>query len=342
MMESSPIDDEGDAPLFEHHRLLVDPGQSLLRIDRYLTDRVGKSSRNKIQEAIRHGNVLVNGETVKPNYRVRPGNQVTIYLPYERFDSEILPEDIPLDVVFEDSSLLVIHKPPGLVVHPGHGNWTGTLVNALAFRYQHLPDVNGQEKPGLVHRIDKDTSGLLLIAKTEAAMTYLARQFFDHSVERSYQALVWGNVEQDEGTVTGNIGRSPSDRKLYSVFTDGTQGKHAVTHYKVLERFRYVTLTECRLETGRTHQIRVHMKHLGHPLFSDAQYGGDKILRGEKTSKYKAFIENCFQTMPRQALHAKTLGFTHPISKERLRFSSELPADFSNVLERWRAYVQHN
>ncbi|TFV92012.1 RluA family pseudouridine synthase [Algoriphagus kandeliae] len=333
--------DEEDVALYEHHRIAVDKGQSLIRIDKFLTEKVANATRNKVQQAIDNGFVLVNGLPTKSNYKVKPLDDIRVMLPKEPRDTEVIPENIPLDIVYEDQHLLVVNKPAGMVVHPAHGNWTGTLVNALVYHFQQLPEMKGNTgRPGLVHRIDKDTSGLLVIAKTEEAMTGLAAQFYHHTIERTYWALVWGDFEENEGTVNGHVGRSAKDRKVMDVYPDGSQGKHAVTHWKVLKHLRYVSLIECRLETGRTHQIRAHMKFLGHPLFSDAMYGGDKIRKGTQFSKYKSFVENCFQLMPRQALHAKSLGFIHPITKKKLFFESDLPDDFRQVLSRWENYVQ--
>ncbi|MBT31554.1 MAG: RNA pseudouridine synthase [Thalassobius sp.] len=335
-------EDEELQELYEHQRFVVDAKQGLLRIDRFLIERLKNTSRNKIQDGIKKGYVKVNDEEVKTNYKIRPADVVTISFPKPKIETEIIPQDIPLNVVYEDDHLMVINKEAGMVVHPAHGNWDGTLVNALVHRFQNLPTSrNGEVKPGLVHRIDKDTSGLMVIAKTEPVMTHLAKQFFDHSIERTYYAVVWGEPKEDNGTVIGHVGRSLKDRRVYTVFPDGEYGKHAVTHYEVLRRLRYVSLVKCNLETGRTHQIRVHMKHIGHNLFNDERYGGDKILKGEKFSKYKAFVENCFKIIPRQALHAKSLGFVHPITKEELRFESELPQDFQDLLDKWEHYVQY-
>jgi 23S rRNA pseudouridine1911/1915/1917 synthase len=328
-----------DEELFEHHRFVADKGQSLLRVDKFLMHLIANATRNKIQKAAEDGNIWVNDIPVKSNYRVKPLDVVRVMLSHPPFENLILPENIPLDIVFEDDSLLVINKPPGLVVHPGHGNYTGTLVNALAFHFENLPK-NSSERPGLVHRIDKNTSGLLVIAKTEQAMTHLAKQFEDKTTEREYIALVWGNVKEDEGTIEGNIARHVKDRMQMAVFPDGETGKHAVTHYKVLERFGYVTLVSCNLETGRTHQIRVHMKYIGHTLFNDERYGGNLILKGTTFTKYKQFIDNCFKTLPRQALHAKTLGFVHPITKEYMRFDTEIPQDMKDCIEKWRNYAK--
>lgn len=329
--------------LYEHHRLVADPKQSLLRIDKFLMDRLPNVSRNKVQKAIRDGFVKVNEEEIKPNYKVRPGDEISIALPEPPRDTDIVPEDIPLHIVYEDHEVLVVDKEAGMVVHPAYQNWSGTLVNALVWHFKHLPEMEGNEgRPGLVHRIDKDTSGLLVIAKTERAMTALARQFFDHSIERRYTALVWGDLKEDEGTINVPLGRSLKDRRVVDAFPEGEYGRHAITHYKVLKRLRYVTLIECRLETGRTHQIRAHMKYLGHPLFNDATYGGDQMLKGTATSKFKAFVQNAFKLLPRQALHARSLGFVHPASKEFMHFESPLPADFEALIQKWEHYVQYN
>jgi 23S rRNA pseudouridine1911/1915/1917 synthase len=328
---------EPEEELFEHYRFDVPKGQALLRIDKYLMLLVPNATRNKIQNAATAGDIYVNDVPVKSNYKVKPLDVVRILLAHPPFENRVDPEDIPLDIVYEDDSLLLINKPPGLVVHPGHGNYTGTLVNALAFHFQNLP-LNSSERPGLVHRIDKNTSGLLVIAKTEDAMSHLAKQFEDKTSEREYIALVWGNVKEEEGTIEGNIARHVKDRMQMAVFPDGDQGKHAVTHYKVLERFGYVTLVSCKLETGRTHQIRVHMKYIGHTLFNDERYGGDLVLKGTTFTKYKQFIDNCFKTLPRQALHAKTLGFTHPVTKQFMQFDTELPQDMQDCIEKWRNY----
>jgi 23S rRNA pseudouridine1911/1915/1917 synthase len=325
--------------LFEHHRFVSPKGQSLLRVDKFLMQLIENATRNKIQKAAEDGNIWVNDVPVKSNYRVKPFDVVRVMLAHPPFENHILPEDIPLNIVYEDDALLVINKPAGFVVHPGHGNYTGTLVNALAFHFDHLP-MNSSERPGLVHRIDKDTTGLLVVAKTEAAMTHLAKQFEDKTSEREYIALVWGNVKEDEGTIEGHIARHVKDRMQMAVFPEGDVGKHAVTHYKVLERFGYVTLVSCKLETGRTHQIRVHMKYIGHTLFNDARYGGDIILKGTTFTKYKQFIDNCFKTLPRQALHAKTLGFEHPTTKQFISFDTELPQDMQECIEKWRTYAK--
>ena len=334
--------DEQDevAGQFEHYRFIADPGQSFLRVDKFLSNRIEGTSRNRIQTAADAGSILVNGNPVKSNYRVKPYDEVTVVMDYPRRELKIIPENIPLDIVYEDDELLVINKPPGLVVHPGHGNYSGTLVNALAYRYKDLPLYNASDpRPGLVHRIDKNTSGLLLVAKTEQAKLNLALQFFNKTTKRQYRALVWGNLAEEEGTIEGNIGRSPKDRQVFTVFADAKMGKPAVTHYRVIERLGYVNLVECVLETGRTHQIRVHMKHIGHPLFNDDVYGGDKILKGTTFAKYRQFVDNCFALLPRQALHAKTLGFVHPVTREEMLFDSEMPADMQQVIEKWRGYV---
>jgi 23S rRNA pseudouridine1911/1915/1917 synthase len=331
---------EPEEELFEHYRFDVPKGQALLRIDKYLMLMVPNATRNKIQNAASNGDIYVNDVTVKSNYKVKPGDVIRIMLSHPPFENRVDPEDIPLDIVYEDDALLLINKPPNFVVHPGHGNYTGTLVNALAFHFQNLP-MNSSERPGLVHRIDKDTSGLLVIAKTEAAMTHLAKQFEDKTSEREYIALVWGNVKDDEGTIEGNIARHVKDRMQMAVFADPEIGKHAVTHYKVIERLGYVTLISCKLETGRTHQIRVHMKHIGHTLFNDERYGGNLILKGTTFTKYKQFVDNCFKVLPRQALHAKTLGFNHPTTNEFMRFDTELPQDMKDVIEKWRNYSKN-
>ena len=329
--------EELEDELFEHFRFDVPKGQLLLRIDKFLMNLIPNATRNKIQNAATAGDIYVNDLPVKSNYKVKPLDVVRIMLSHPPFENRVDPENIPLDIVYEDDALLLINKPPGLVVHPGHGNYTGTLVNALAFHFKNLPK-NSSDRPGLVHRIDKDTSGLLVIAKTEAAMTHLAKQFENKTSEREYIAMVWGTVKEEEGTIEGNIARHLKDRMQMAVFADPEIGKPAVTHYKVLERFGYVTLVSCILETGRTHQIRVHMKHIGHPLFNDARYGGDLILKGTTFTKYKQFIDNCFKILPRQALHAKTLGFVHPTTGEMMRFDTELPQDMQDCIEKWRNY----
>ena len=338
MEDELPEDDE----LYEHHRIVVDNGQSLLRIDRFLMDRLQNATRTKIQAAIESESVRVNGNLTKASYKIKPSDVITVSLPHPPRDTDILPENIPLSIVFEDDDLLVLNKPAGMVVHPAHGNWDGTLVNGLVYHFQNLPTTrNGAIRPGLVHRIDKDTSGLMVIAKTEFAMTHLARQFFEHTIERTYNALVWGIPAPAVGTITGYIGRSLKDRKVQTIYDDETKGKWAVTHYKTLEELRYVALLQCNLETGRTHQIRAHLKHIGHPLFNDAMYDGDRILRGNPVGQYKAFVANAFKLLPRQALHAKSLGFTHPRTKEWLQFDSDLPDDFQAALEKWQKLIEN-
>ena len=327
--------------LFEHHKFTAAKGQEPLRVDKFLMNFIENATRNKIQQAAKQGHIWVNGAKVKQNYKVKAGDEVKVLFEHPPYEFLLTPEDIPLDIVYEDETLLVVNKPAGMVVHPGHGNYSGTLINALVYHLDNLPN-NSSERPGLVHRIDKDTSGLLVIAKTEEAMTHLAQQFFEKSSEREYLALVWGNVAEDEGTVEGHIGRNPKNRLQMVVFPEGDDGKEAVTHYKVLERFGYVTLVSCKLETGRTHQIRVHMKYIGHTLFNDERYGGDKILKGTTFTKYKQFVENAFKILPRQALHAKTLGFEHPVTGKFMRFDSELPEDMVNCIEKWRGYAKHN
>jgi 23S rRNA pseudouridine1911/1915/1917 synthase len=327
---------------FEHYRFVADQGQGLLRIDKFLVNRMEGTSRNRIQAAAEGGSIFVNGAPVKSNYRVKPGEEVTIMLDYPRRELKIIPEDIPLNIIFEDDELMIINKPAGLVVHPGHGNYSGTLVNGLVFKYQNLELYGGNDpRPGLVHRIDKNTSGLLVVAKTELAKLNLALQFFNKTTKRKYVALVWGNLASDEGTIEGNIGRSPRNRQVFTVFPDGENGKPAITHYRVKERLGYVNLVECVLETGRTHQIRVHMKHIGHPLFNDDVYGGDKILKGTTFAKYKLFVENCFSMIPGQALHAKILGFVHPVTKQEMLFDSELPENLGQLVEKWRNYISN-
>lgn len=330
-----------DGQLYEHFRVVADKGQSLLRVDKFLFDHLEHASRNRIQMAADAGMVMANGKPVKSNYRVKPLDIITVMMDRPRYSTEIVPEDIPLDIVYEDDALLVVNKPAGLVVHPGCGNFNGTLVNALAWHLRDNPDYDpNSPQVGLVHRIDKDTSGLLVVAKTPDAKTHLGNQFFNKTTQRAYQALVWGIPEPSEGTVESQIIRDPKDRLRMTVSFDPDEGKHAVTHYSILERFGYTTLVECRLETGRTHQIRVHMKHIGHPLFSDARYGGDQILKGTTFSRYHQFVEDCFRICPRQALHARTLGFEHPITGEHMFFTSELPEDMAELLARWRHYAE--
>lgn len=336
---NQPVDDENE-DLYEHYKFRADPGQEVIRIDKFLLNRMPNTSRNKIQIASKNGNVRVQNLPVKQNYKVKPGDEVTIVLPYPIRELELIPENIPINIIYEDNDCIVLNKPSDMVVHPGYGNYRGTLVNALVYHFNNLPEnqTDYYGRPGLVHRLDKHTTGLLVIAKTELALSHLAQQFHDRTAHRTYWALVWGNVEDNSGTITGNLGRSLKNRKLVTVFPNGDYGKHAVTHYKVLERFGYVTLIECKLETGRTHQIRVHLKYIGHPLFNDIEYGGDRILKGTTFSKYKQFVENCFLQIPGQALHAKTLGFTHPSSKKVLSFDSQIPTGFQTIIEKWRKY----
>ncbi|MEO9805713.1 MAG: RluA family pseudouridine synthase [Reichenbachiella sp.] len=337
-MQEEPLEEE----LYEHHRIVADPKQEILRLDKFLMDRLPNVTRNKLQAGIKDGFIKVNDEEIKPNYKVHPGDVVIVALPEPPKDTDIIPEDIKLNIAYEDDDLLVVNKEPGMVVHPAYQNWSGTLVNALAFHFKNLPTMpNNDGRPGLVHRIDKDTSGLLVIAKSEKAMTSLAKQFFDHSIERTYLALVWGEPNEDSGTIDVNLGRSLKDRRVTAAFPEGDLGRRAVTHYEVIKRLRYVSLIKCNLETGRTHQIRAHMKHIGHPLFNDVTYGGDKIIKGTTFTKYKQFVENCFKLIPRQALHAKSLGFIHPTTEKFVQFDSELPQDLQDVIEKWEHYVNH-
>ncbi len=337
--DNQEIDSEQD-DLYEHYKFTASTGQEPLRVDKFLMNFIENATRNKIQQAIKAGNVLVNEAVVKSNHKIKPFDVVRVVLAHPPHENLLVAEDIPIDIVYEDNEVMVVNKPAGMVVHPGHGNYSGTLVNGLIYHIENLP-TNSNERPGLVHRIDKDTSGLLVVAKTEFAMSHLANQFFDRTTERLYHALVWGNVEQEEGTIEGHIGRSLKNRLQMSVFPDGAFGKSAITHYKVLERFNYVTLVQCKLETGRTHQIRAHFKHIGHTLFNDERYGGNAILKGTTFTKYKQFVDNCFKLLPRQALHAKTLGFIHPITKKKLQFNSELPEDMQLAIEKWRSYTVH-
>ena len=327
---------------FEHFRFEVDKKQSLLRIDKYLSNRIENISRNRIQNAAKAGNILVNGAAEKPSYKVKPCDIISIVLPHPPREIELIPQNIPINIVFEDDDIIVVNKDPDMVVHPGHGNYTGTLINALMYHLKDLPLFQqGEIRPGLVHRIDKGTSGILVIAKTELALNRLAKQFFDRTTNRTYVALVWGNLDEPEGTVTGNIGRSVRDRLKMQVFPEGEQGKTAITHYRLIEKLGYVNLIECRLETGRTHQIRVHMEYIGHPIFNDDRYGGNKILKGTTFSKYKQFVENCFKLMPRPALHAKSLGFNHPVTRKPMFFDSELASDMQAVVDKWRGYTSN-
>ena len=331
----------GENKEFEHYKFIADKGQNPLRVDRFLMNFVEFATRNKIQQSVKAGNVRVNDKVVKSNHKVKGGDVVTIVLDYPKETNELLPQDIPIIINYEDDDLLIVNKEAGMVVHPGFGNYDGTLVNALAFHFQNLPNMGEEERPGLVHRIDKNTSGILVVAKTERAMTILAKKFEDRDLNRKYIALVWGDVKEDEGTITGNIGRSLKNRKVMDVFPDGEYGKHAVSHYKVLERFGYTTLVECKLETGRTHQIRAHFKSIGHTLFNDEEYGGDAILKGTTFTKYKQFVQNCFKICTRQALHAKSLGFEHPTTKKEVFFDSDLADDMQELIEKWRKYATH-
>ena len=332
------LEDDETAQLYEHYRVVADKGQKLLRVDKFLLTQLSGTSRNRVQRAADAGFIMANGRPVKRSYKVKPEDVIQVMLDRPHYENKILPEEIPLDIVYEDDDLIVINKPAGMVVHPGFGNWNGTLLNAIAWHLKDLPqyDINDPEI-GLVHRIDKDTSGLLVVAKTATAKTHLGLQFFNKTTKREYNALVWGNFTEDEGRIEGNIGRDPKDRMRMAVFPpDSEVGKHAVTHYYILERFGYTTLVKCVLETGRTHQIRAHMRHIGHPLFSDERYGGDQVLKGTNSAKYKQFIENCFKLCPRQVLHAKTLGFVHPRTGKEMMFDSPLPEDITALLEKWR------
>ncbi len=337
MTEETDLPDE-EKEFFEHHRFVADPRQSLLRIDKFVTDRITNVSRSKIQSAADANAILVNNKPVKSSYKVKPCDVISIVMPHPPHEFELIAEDIPLNIVYEDEALIIINKEAGMVVHPGHGNYTGTMLNALLYYFR--ADANAH--PYLVHRIDKDTSGILVVAKTEVSQASLAKYFFDHDIERKYWALVWGDFDTDQGTIVGNIGRNFRNRLMMDVFPDESQGRHAVTHYQVMERFRYVTLIECQLETGRTHQIRAHMRHIGHNLFNDALYGGNAVLKGTTFTKYKQFVTNCFQIIPRQALHAKSLGFIHPTTKQKLFFDSELPNDMQQVILKWRNYINTN
>ena len=333
-------DEEEQRELFEHFHIDVDKGQTMIRIDKFISNKIQNISRSRVQLAADADNILVNGKAVKSSYKIKPLDSISIVMAYPPRDAEVVPENIPLNIVYEDDDLLVVNKEAGMVVHPGHGNFSGTLVNALMY---HLKDVplfsTGEVRPGLVHRIDKNTSGILVVAKTEYAMNHLARQFYDRTTDRKYVALVWGDMETDEGTIDANIGRSPRDRVKMFVFPDAEEGKHAVTHWRVLQRFGYVTLVECKLETGRTHQIRVHFEHIRHPIFNDDRYGGDTIVKGTTFTKYKQFIQNCFSVCPRHALHAKSLGFIHPTTGDKMFFDTDLPNDMVQVAERWSTYT---
>ena len=326
--------------LYEHYAFIADPGQSPLRVDKFLMSRIENVTRNKIQQSAKEGSIYVNDLIVKSNYKVKGRDRVKVLFAHPPYENLLVAEDIAIDIVYEDDILVVINKPPGLVVHPGHGNYSGTLLNGLLHHFEKLPK-NLNNRPGLVHRIDKDTSGLLVVAKTEQAMTHLSKQFFDKTSERKYLALVWGDVKEDKGTIEGAIGRHPKNRLQMTVFEDNSEGKEAITHFKVLERFGYVTLIECQLETGRTHQIRAHLKFIGHTLFNDKRYGGEKILKGTSFTKYRQFVDNCFKLLPRQALHAKTLGFIHPETGEKMQYDSPIPDDFNSAIDKWRQYAQH-
>jgi len=340
---NDPAIEEEDDELYEHHRLVADKGQSLMRLDKFISQHLQNASRNKVQAGIESGAIKVNDRPTKASYKIKPGDVVTMSLAKPPRDTEIIPENIPLDIVYEDEDMLVVNKPAGMVVHPAHGNWNGTLVNALLYHFRNLPNAAGNEiRPGLVHRIDKDTSGLLVVAKSEYALNHLANQFFHHTIERTYIAVIWGEMKEEKGTIIGHIGRSVRDRKVMAVFPEGDHGKHAVTHYEVIKPLRYVSVVRCNLETGRTHQIRVHFQYKGHPLFNDAAYGGDRILRGLQGGSYKQFVENCFRILPRQALHAKSLGLEHPRTGEWLQFEIPLPDDMQQVIERWENYLHYN
>ncbi len=340
MENDNPHEESVTEGLHEHFSFTADKGQEPLRVDKYLMNRIENATRNKIQQAAKAGSIFVNDVAVKSNYKVKGGDVVRVLFTHPPYEHLLVAEDLPLDIVYEDESVIVVNKQAGMVVHPGHGNYSSTLINGLMYHFKNLPK-NQQERPGLVHRIDKDTSGLLVVAKTEHALTHLSKQFFDKTSTRKYLALVWGNVDDDEGTVEGHIRRHPKNRLQMTVYPEGEQGKEAVTHYKVVERLGYVTLIECQLETGRTHQIRVHMKHIGHTLFNDERYGGNAILKGTSFSKYKQFVDNCFKILPRQALHAKTLGFEHPVSKQWMEFDSPVPEDIAEAVVKWRNYAQH-
>jgi len=327
--------------LFEHYKFEADKGQEPLRVDKFLMNFIENASRNKIQQSAKDGYVHVNGNPVKVNYKVKGGDIVTVEYKNPPREHELIPQDIPINIIYEDDDILIVNKEAGMVVHPGFGNWEGTLVNALAFHFKNLPNMGDDTRPGLVHRIDKNTSGILIIAKNEKSMTVMGDKFANRDLNRRYLSLVWGDMKEDEGTITGHIGRSLKNRKVMDVFPDGEFGKHAVTHWKVVERLGYTTLVECKLETGRTHQIRAHFKHIGHPLFNDEEYGGDRILKGTTFTKYKQFVQNCFKICDRQALHAKSLEFLHPTTEKEMKFDSDLPEDFSILLDKWRKYATH-
>lgn len=347
-LEVDDLSADEEQSLYEHHNIKVEKGQVTMRIDKFIMIRVANTTRTKIQNACEAGFVLVNGKPVKSNYKIKPLDEISIVLTVPPRNVEVLPENIPIDITYEDDYIVLVNKKPGMVVHPAYGNYTGTLVNALAFHFENLPKTRTKlnndlylDRPGLVHRIDKNTSGIIIIAKTELAMTKLSKDFYDRTMDRKYVALCWGDIKQDSGTIIANVGRDLKNRKVMAAFPEGSEhGKHAVTHYKVIERFGYITMVECKLETGRTHQIRVHFKSIGHPLFNDNEYGGDAILKGLNTTKYKQFIQNCFELLPRQALHAKTLGITHPITGEKLFFDSDIPADMQAVIDKWRKFMK--
>jgi len=339
-MTKNNIPENENQELFEHFRFVVDAGQNPLRIDKFLVNRIENASRNKIQSTASAGNILVNNKSVKSNYKVKPNDVISIVMTFPPREIELIPQDIPINIIYEDDDIIVVNKNPGMVVHPGHGNYSGTLVNALAYHLKDLPLFkSGELRPGLVHRIDKNTSGILVVAKNEIALNKLAKQFFDHTINRKYIALVWGTFDHKQGTIIGNIGRAYKDRKRMDVFPDGEYGKHAVTHYKVLKEIGYVSVVECKLETGRTHQIRVHFEHINHPIFNDDRYSGNEIIKGTTFTKYKQFVQNCFKTIPRHALHAKSLEFIHPRTGETMFFDSELPKDMQNVIEKWNNYI---
>lgn len=339
-----PDSEQEEQELYEHHRFTADKGQDLLRIDKFLVNRIENATRTKIQHAAEAGCIHVNSKAVKSNYKVKPGDVITVLLPHPPREIELIAQDIPINILYEDDDIIIVNKEAGMVVHPGYGNYTGTLMNALVHHFQHLPvsktqKVEAELRPGLIHRIDKNTSGIIVIAKNELSMTRMAKKFFDRDIDRTYLALVWGDFKEEEGRIEGNIGRSLRDRKKMTVFPEADHGKHAVTHWKVVERLGYVTLVECKLETGRTHQIRVHMEYIGHPVFNDETYGGNKILKGTTFTKYKQFVENCFQLMPHHVLHARSLGFKHPATKKYIHFDSKPPANFQKLLEKWRNYA---
>lgn len=336
-IENQPINDED---LFEHYRFVASAGQKSLRVDKYLMNYIENATRNKVQQAAKNGNIFVNEQPVRSSYKVKPHDAIQVLLSHPPYENTIIPQNIPLEILYEDEDVLIVNKTPGMVVHPGHGNYDGTLVNALKYHFDNLPSINSDwERPGLVHRIDKDTSGLLVVAKNEFSMNHLAKQFFNKTTERQYTALVWGNIDEDKGTIEGHIGRHPKNRMWMTVYPQGEHGKHAITHFKVIERFRYVTLVECRLETGRTHQIRVHMKYKGHTLFNDERYEGNRILQGTTFTKYKQFVNNCFKVLPRLALHAQSLGFVHPKTEKKMYFEAPLPNDMTSGIKKWRDYT---